>query len=151
MEERGSPLFAQPLAIWERDGLRAALLKAGLPVDDVGQTDRLFWRFERDDVPVGFGGLEVRGEYAVLRSLVTLPPVRLRGIGRAMVARLETEARAHGARSVYLLATTAEVVAFFAELDYSECERETIPSAVAATAQFARQGSPSAIAMVKPL
>jgi len=53
----GAPMFAQPLAIWEREGLKAALLRAGMPTDDVEDESTLFWRFERDDVPVGFAGL----------------------------------------------------------------------------------------------
>jgi len=149
MEERASQLFAQPLAVWERDGLKAALAKVGLPADDVGEPDRLFWRFERDDVPVGFGGLEIFGENALLRSLVTLPPMRLRGVGRAMVAKLETEARARAARVVYLL--TIDMAAFFAELGYAACERQAVPPAIAATPQFAMLCPASATAMVKQI
>ena len=40
-------LQATPLAAWERDGLKSALAKAGLPVDDVGDPRLLFWRFDR--------------------------------------------------------------------------------------------------------
>ena len=55
-------LLALPLAAWERDGLKAALVKAGLPADHVGDPRLLFWRFEtHEDVPVGFGGLELHG------------------------------------------------------------------------------------------
>ena len=83
-------LLATPLAAWERDGLKAALLKARLPADDVGDARVLFWRFETTDIPVGFGGLEIHGSDALLRSLVTLPPLRQIGMGAAMVAVLET-------------------------------------------------------------
>ncbi len=59
-------LQSLPLAVWERDGLKAALLKAGLRADDVVRPDRLFWRFERDDdTPAGFGGLEMHGTDAL--------------------------------------------------------------------------------------
>jgi GNAT superfamily N-acetyltransferase len=92
-------LFALPLAPWERGGLTAALLRTGLPTDDVDAPDVLFWRFERNDMPVGFGGLEVHDDQALLRSLVTLPPVRHRGIGTAMVEVLETEAVARNIRA----------------------------------------------------
>ena len=51
-------LTALPLAAWERDGLQAALARSGLPTADLGEADRLFWRFETtEDVPVGFGGI----------------------------------------------------------------------------------------------
>ena len=70
-------LLATPLAEWEREGLEAALVKAGLPADDIGNPHLLFWRFEtRANVPAGFGGLEIHNGGALLRSVVTLPPVR---------------------------------------------------------------------------
>src|SRR5687767_10718005 len=86
-------LISQPLATWEREGLVATLHKAGLPIEGVTEPGLLFWRFQTiDDVPVGFGGLEVHGTHAVLRSIVTLPPLRRRGIGAAIVAAVEGEA-----------------------------------------------------------
>ena len=82
MNERRRPIpIPLPLAVWERDGLAAALAKAGLPTEDIQASGPLFWRFENDDVPVGFGGLEIFEDQALLRSVVTLPPVRNRGIG----------------------------------------------------------------------
>src|SRR6516164_9114718 len=89
-------LTAHPLRAGERGALMAALARAKLPTADVEAPGRLFWRFEtRDEVPVGFGGLEVHGDDALLRSLVTLPPVGGRDIGTAIVAALEFEARLH--------------------------------------------------------
>jgi hypothetical protein len=76
MQRQRPELFALPLATWEREGLKAALARAGLPADDVVHDGPLFWRFERDDVPVGFAGIEVHGTDALLRSLITMPPAR---------------------------------------------------------------------------
>jgi len=149
VERRASQLFAQPLAVWERDGLKAVLGKAGLATNDVGESRHFFWRFERDDVPAGFGGLEIHGKHALLRSLVTLPPLRMRGVGRAMVDKLETEARALGARTVYLL--TTNMAAFFTQLGYAACDRTSVPPAIAATAQFAELCPASATAMMKQI
>src|ERR1700751_2870743 len=96
-------LTAHPLRAGERAALAAALTQAKLPTEDIESPGRLFWRFEtRDGVPVGFGGLEVYGEDALLRSLVPLPPVGSRGVGAAMVAALEFEAQLHGCRSLWL-------------------------------------------------
>ena len=147
MARSGSPLFAQPLAIWERDGLKAALQRVGLPADDIGEPGPEFWRFERDDVPVGFAGIEMHGTDALLRSLVTLPPVRQQGIGSAIVAKMETEAVARGARAIFLL--TMDSAPFFAKRGYAPCERNGVPPAIAATAQFAKLCPASATAMVK--
>lgn len=149
MERQGPPLFAQPLATWERDGLKATLARAGLPVDDVDDAGPLFWRFERDDVPVGFAGIEMHGADALLRSLVTLPPLRQQGIGGAMVDKMEVEARARGARAIYLL--TERSVDFFARRGYAPCARDRVPAAIAATSQFAKLCPASATVMAKSI
>lgn len=146
---RQGPLFALPLATWERDGLKAALVRAGLPADDVEQDGPLFWRFERDDVPVGFAGIEVYQTDALLRSVLTLPPMRERGLGGAMVGAMETEARARGARAIYL--ATTDGAAFFAKLGYTACERDQVPAAIAAAPLFARLCPAAATVMTKKL
>jgi N-acetylglutamate synthase-like GNAT family acetyltransferase len=137
-----------PLAVWERDGLAAALAKAGLPTDKVESADTLFWRFESDVTPVGFGGLEIFGDQALLRSVVTLPPVRHRGIGSAIVAFLESEARIRGCRTVWLATDKAE--GFFRRLGYRAREASRAPQAVR-TAESFTGGSVAAVSMNKQL
>ena len=141
---------AFPLATWEREGIKAALRKAGLPADDVEAPDRLFWRFETADlVPVGFGGLEIHGKDALLRSVVTLPPIRGQGLGAAIVAVLEVEARVLGCRAVWLLTTTA--ADYFADLGYAACERADVPPSIRESRQFAALCPASATVMTKRL
>jgi N-acetylglutamate synthase-like GNAT family acetyltransferase len=141
-------LRATPLAAWERDGLKAALTKAGLLADDVAEPDRLFWRFERhDDMPVGFGGLEIHGTDALLRSIVILPPLRRRGSGRAVVGALEQEAQRHGCGAIYLL--TMSEADFFARLGYAACARDKVPDAIRSSRQFAALCPETAAVMVK--
>jgi len=143
-------LIATPLQSWERDGLATALTKVGLPVDDVRESGLLFWRFETyEDVPVGFGGLELHGPNALLRSLVTLPPLREAGMGAAIVAALEAEAMASKCRAIYLL--TAGQDQFFAHLGYKPCTRDKVPEGIRASRQFAALCPASAIVMVKRL
>lgn len=146
--ERSLRLTSLPLAVWERDGLAAALKKAGLPTEDVSEPGPLFWRFENDDIPVGFGGLEIHGDQALLRSVVTLPPLRKRGIGRAIIAALETEARNRGCRAIWLLAPASD---YFTRLGYRQRERSDAPKAIQATPQFGKLCPPSAIALLKRL
>ena len=138
-------LRATPLAPFERDGLKMALTKAGLPADDIEKTDRLFWRFEtQQDVPVGFGGLEIYGHDALLRSVVILPILRKSGFGRAIVAAIEQEAQAHGCRAVHLL--TPDTL-FFSRQGYDVCRRSAVPRAVRESNEFSAQ--PTFKAMVK--
>jgi N-acetylglutamate synthase-like GNAT family acetyltransferase len=143
-------LVAIPLAPWERDGVKAALVKAKLPAEDVGDARVLVWRFETiEGTPVGFGGLEIFGSDALLRSLVTLPPLRQVGMGAAMVAVLETEARALKCHTIYL--QTASGTDFFARFGYAICARSDVPHAVSGSRQFAGLCPATALAMVKRL
>jgi N-acetylglutamate synthase-like GNAT family acetyltransferase len=142
-------LQAMPLAAFERDGLKAALRKAGLPCDDVEQSDALFWRFDTgDDMPAGFAGLEFHGPDALLRSLVTLPPRRGVGVGRAIVAALEQEARLRGCDAIYLLAPAPD---YFARAGYAALSRDAVPEAIRASSQFHSPICATAAAMVKEL
>lgn len=141
-------LFALPLAVWERDGLVATLHRAGQLVEDVRDSHPLFWRFHTgDDVPVGFGGLELHGRDAVLRSVVTLPPLRRRGIGSAMVAALEVEAAALKAVTVWL--ATTDCALFFGRLGYAACQAEEVPAPVRGSISFVAVTGPAATTMVK--
>jgi N-acetylglutamate synthase-like GNAT family acetyltransferase len=143
-------LFAQPLAPFERDGLAAALGRAGLPTEDVRDAGPLFWRFlTMDDMPTGFGGLELHGRDALLRSLVILPPLRRQHVGAAIVRLLETEARGHGARALWLATDSAGL--FFERLGYSALPAHDVPRAIRESAQFRSVTGPAAIAMTKRL
>jgi N-acetylglutamate synthase-like GNAT family acetyltransferase len=142
-------VVALPLATWERDGMKAALAKAQLPVDDIEAPGRFFWRFEQSYTPVGFGGLEIHGPDALLRSVVTLPPVRGRGIGAAIVAMLETEASIAGCRTAWLL--TVSATPYFEKLGYETRDRAAVPEAIRASAEFTALCPADATAMAKPL
>jgi amino-acid N-acetyltransferase len=143
-------LLATPLAAWERDGVKAALRKAGLPAADVDDPRHMFWRFETaTDVPVGFGGLELYPPHALLRSVVTLPPLRMAGMGSGIVGVIEGEARAHKCRSMYLV--TRSEAEFFARLGYIRCMPKDVPESIRASRQFDLLDASTATAMVKPI
>jgi N-acetylglutamate synthase-like GNAT family acetyltransferase len=144
---RAQRLVATPLAALERDSLAATLAKAGLPAVDVREPGQLFWRFQRDDMPVGFGGLEIHGDAALLHSIVTLPSQRRRGIGGAIVAALEAEVPRHSCRNIFLLTTEPD---FFAHLGYAKTARNKVPKAIQKTAHFTALVA-SATIMVKRL
>jgi amino-acid N-acetyltransferase len=143
-------LVAKPIPHGERGVLARTLAKAKLPTDDIDEAGRLFWRFESaDQVPLGFGGLEIHGKDALLRSLLTLPPAQRRGIGRSMVAALEIEALAAGAQRIWLL--TMDAAPFFARLGYAESARDKAPAAIQASAQWRLLCPAAAVAMSKRL
>lgn len=149
MPAKAPLLLAFPVATWERDGLAAALSKSDLPIGDVHLADRLFWRFEHNDVPAGFGGLEIHGTDALLRSVVTMPPMRGHGVGSAIVAALETEAMIAGAHTMWLLTTKS--APFFARLGYAMRERAAVPEGIRQAQEFATLCPADATVMTKPL
>jgi N-acetylglutamate synthase-like GNAT family acetyltransferase len=143
-------VMARPLSFEEREELRLALQKTQLPTDDIDEPGRLFWRFERrDQVPVGFGGLEVYGKDALMRSVLTSPLARKRGIGRAIVSGLELEAFVAGCRAIWLATTSA--AGFFERLGYERRDRGEVPAAILQTRQLASLCPASATVMTKPL
>jgi N-acetylglutamate synthase-like GNAT family acetyltransferase len=68
-------------------------------------------------------------------------------MGAAMVATLETEARARNCHAIYLL--TASDAKFFGRLGYGPCARSDVPEAIRGSRQFAELCAPTAAAMVK--
>jgi N-acetylglutamate synthase-like GNAT family acetyltransferase len=135
-------LLAIPLAPWEREGLKSALLKAALAVDDIGEPGVLFWRFETfEDIPVGFGGIEVHGRDALLRSLVVLPPLRQLGMGAAIVGLLEIEARALKCETMYVV--TGSLRELFVRLGYAGCAVGNVPEQIRESREFVRGGARS--------
>jgi len=149
MTAGGPQLYWLPLATWERDGLKAALNRAGLPCQDVEAPGRYFWRFEEEDMPVGFGGIEMHGEIALLRSVVILPPLRHQGLGHAITAALEGEALALGARAIYLV--TAGEAPFFADQGFAPCSLDVVPPEVSGCDEFSAAAPGAVIVMSKRL
>jgi len=99
--------------------------------------------------PVGLVGIEMCGDCALLRSLAVAESARSTGLGRALVARAEEHARSSGARSLYLLTTTAET--FFHRLGYIASPRETAPPGIRESREFADICPASSAFMVKHL
>ena len=60
----------------ENADLVSALACAGLPADDLSEDGRHFFRFTNNGITVAFGGYELHGEHALLRSIVVLPDGR---------------------------------------------------------------------------
>jgi amino-acid N-acetyltransferase len=142
-----------PIPIHEKPDCRAAvavLQSAALPVEDLtdGHMAHFFYAGAAS-TPTGIVGVELCGSSALLRSLVVDSKARRGGLGRALVEKAEAHARTHGARSIFLLTTTAE--AFFRGLGYTDADRASAPQEIRATREFASICPASSAFMVKPL
>ncbi len=134
----------------QRLGVTRLLEAAALPTSDLTDAHMQHFFFSgREDQPNGVVGLELCGSQALLRSLVVAEGYRSTGLGAALTERAEQHARAQGARSVFLLTTTAE--AFFAKRGYVAAPRANAPAAIASTREFADICPASSAFMVKHL
>ncbi|WP_454703074.1 arsenic resistance N-acetyltransferase ArsN2 [Agrobacterium burrii] len=131
------------------DELRGALENADLPTDDLDDAGRTFFRIARGVDTVGFGGYELHGDNALLRSVVIMPANRHKGLGRRATDLLMRRAYAEGARIGYLLTTTA--APFFETLGFTPIDRTTAPTAILQTRQAASLCPASATLLAKPL
>jgi amino-acid N-acetyltransferase len=131
-------------------GAASLLESAALPVSDLtaGHLEHFFFCGERA-APTGLVGVEVYGTGALLRSLVVAPTNRSQGIGSALIERAEVHARALGARSLFLLTTTAEQ--FFSRRGYGRAARESAPASIRNTREFGDLCPASSVFMVKKL
>lgn len=113
--------------------LQAALASAGLPLDDIEDAGRSFFRIELNGQGIGFGGFELYGEDALLRSIVVPADKRGAGAGRLVTETLLGKIASAGGKRVYLLTTTA--ASFFEHLGFEGVDRADAPAAILTTRQ----------------
>jgi amino-acid N-acetyltransferase len=130
--------------------IRALLVDAGLPIDDLDTASGLQFSVVEDRGELaGAIGLERHGTVGLLRSLVVAPTHRKYGLGRLLVAGVERQASEAGVALLVLLTQTAE--AYFTGLGYIVIERVHAPNEIKDTAQFRSLCPSSAICMTKIL
>ncbi|SMQ68377.1 Acetyltransferase (GNAT) family protein [Devosia lucknowensis] len=111
----------------------AALSSAKLPVDDVGEAGRSFFRFEKDGCLLGYGGFELYDRDALLRSIVVPEESRGAGAGRMVAEGMLREIGNAGGKRVYLLTTSAAT--FFEHLGFVLTDRADAPATILGTRQ----------------
>ena len=144
-----TPLRVTALDPDNLDGLRDALAASGLPVADLDDSDRAFFRFADDAGLAGYGGLEGQGADRLLRSLLVVADRRGEGLGRIMLGLLEARARELGVARLHLLTNTA--APFFAASGYAAADRVTAPASIASSREFTALCPASAAYLVKVL
>lgn len=115
--------------------LADALAAVGLPVDDLTDPGRRFFRFGDAAGLIGFIGWEETGRSALLRSLVVAPVRRGQGWGRALLDWALLRLAEAGVADVYLLTTGIEALA--AKAGFTRIDRDRAPPRIRASRQFA--------------
>jgi amino-acid N-acetyltransferase len=132
------------------DAIRSLLEDAGLPVE--GAADQLengFVVMQDEEGLAGVAGIEIHGDYALLRSVAVAPSRRGRGFGEALVQDRIGAASERGLRAVYLPTTTA--ADWFAARGFAVVDRDTVPDSIRASREFAETCPASATAMTMRL
>ena len=140
-----------PASPQDFDEVVALLDAAALPTEDLERSSMAQFLVARDESEkvIGTIGVERYGRAALLRSLVVAPEIRNLELGTRLVSRLEARCRSWAMADLFLLTTTAQD--FFARQGYQAIEREAIPAAVRAAAEFTRLCPDSAVCMTKSL
>ncbi len=125
------------------------LTASRLAVSDLGEGSPHFLIARSGDEPVGYAGLTGDGADRLLRSVILDPARRGRGDGAALVAQVETYAREHGTKRLWLLTELAP--GFFERVGYLARGRETAPQAIRKSSQFRGLCPASAVLMCKTL
>jgi N-acetylglutamate synthase-like GNAT family acetyltransferase len=123
------------------------LTASGLPLDGVSEALHDFVVAEAEDEVIGVAGLEVCSDNALLRSVAVADTWRSRGLGRALVTRVISNAEVRGIHGLYLLTTTAE--RYFPSLGFRQVTRDNVPDDVRETAEFKSACPASAFVMCR--
>ena len=123
------------------------LLEVGLPYQDISGHLGHFLLAKSNDTLIGVVGLEVHGEFGLLRSLAVALPYRGRGIGMVLCERILAYAHLQGIKELYLFTMTAEN--FFTKLGFIKIDRENIPKEIQGTEEFQTLCPSTAICMFK--
>lgn len=127
----------------------AVLAAEQLPIDDLMESGRLFFSFEENGALVGFGGLELTGSSALLRSIVVPPRSRGQGLGQRITEQLLQQASELGMAEAYLLTTSA--ADFFEAAGFRRIPRVAAPPQILATRQASSLCPASAVLLMRRL
>jgi len=127
------------------EAFRTLLQSSSLPTDDLNFNNHLLIGFYHENDAVGTGGLEIYGDYALLRSLSVKVGIRGQAFGSFITDHLIDQAKQKKLKAIYLLTETAH--AFFLKKGFSDVARADVPEEVKASSEFSKVCSTSAAVM----
>jgi amino-acid N-acetyltransferase len=131
------------------EAFRTLLKASSLPVDDLNFNKDLLVGYFEGNILVGTGGLEVYGDYGLLRSLSVKLGIRGKSVGTNITEYLIDEAKRKKLKAIYLLTETAR--GFFQKMGFQDIPRDTVPEPLKASSEFSHICGNSAVAMVLDL
>lgn len=128
------------------EAFRSLLKASNLPADDLNFNKDLLVGYFEGNVLVGTGGLEVYGEFGLLRSLSVKLGIRGKSVGTNITEYLIDEAKRKKLKAIYLLTETAR--GFFLRLGFNDVPRDSVPEPLKASSEFSHVCPTSASAMM---
>jgi amino-acid N-acetyltransferase len=135
MTEGGDGPAIRPARADDLPAVRRLVGEAGLPLDGLADQFPSGYAVVEAAGLVGAAGIEVHGEFGLMRSVVVAPERRGTGLGKALVEGRLAWARDARLSAVYLLTTTAPD--FFAALGFMRIARPDAPAPIRASREFA--------------
>jgi amino-acid N-acetyltransferase len=132
-----------------REDIITLLSSEKLPAGDLPATLENFLMAVQDDELIGVIGLEIYGNYGLLRSLAVKPAFRSQNIAGKLIVQIETLAASKGLKAIFLLTETA--TDYFARKGYEKITRNGVPEEVQQSSEFSHVCPQSAIAMQKEI
>lgn len=139
----------RPAAAGDAVAVLSLLESSALPLDGVEAHLADFLVAEADGAVAGVAGLERYGDAALLRSVAVAPSSRGTGLGGLLTTTALESAAMGGARSIWLLTTTAED--YFPRYGFKRAARESVPVAVRESVEFTTACPATAAVMVLEL
>ena len=140
-------LRAEPARPHDLRGALELLGRSELTQQDVSEGWGHYFVVREDDGRVvGVAGLELHGDFGLLRSVAVDEDYRGQGLAAALIEAVLQRAQRVGLRSVYLLTTTARD--YFARRGFTDVGRDDAPSAIRESWEF-KNGCPSTAAFMQ--
>ncbi|MFN0174331.1 MAG: arsenic resistance N-acetyltransferase ArsN2 [Saprospiraceae bacterium] len=121
------------------------LQKFNLPTSDLSADISGFTLALDNEQIVGSAGIEVKGDYGLLRSVAVADTHRNQNLGHRLFAAALDYARLHDVQEVYLITNTAE--RYFEKNGFRRVERRDAPDEITQTEQFSALCPSSAVVM----
>jgi amino-acid N-acetyltransferase len=125
--------------------IETLLQQCALPFEDCKEELDNFYGITSGNDLIAIGALQIKGQFALLRSVAVLEGNRGMGLADRMTQHLLEVARTNGVRDIFLLTESAEH--YFTRFGFEAVERNSVPAYVQSTRQFESLCPASAQAM----
>jgi amino-acid N-acetyltransferase len=124
--------------------IKKLLQENDLPISDISSDMEFYIEIENKQISV-VGGLEIIGDFVIIRSIAVAHNYKGKGLGTKMTHHLIDTAKKKKYDIVYLLTMTAEN--YFPKFGFTEINRESAPEAIKNSSQFTTVCPDSAVLM----